>query len=87
MLWIFVLDNRRTDQNSQRPLPHMLRQTPQGTVDSVTQQLQDMQLYQFSDDSHQQSKGKIIQENLNLGQYSDQETVMNHQKLNQELNN
>ena len=87
MLWIFVLDNRRTDQNSQRPLLHLPRQTPQVTVDSVTQQLQGIQLYQFSDDLHQQSKGKTIQENLNLGQYSNQEIVMNHQKLNQELNN
>ena len=87
VLWIFVLDNRRTVQNSQRPPPQMPRQTPQGTIDNVTQQLQGMQLYQFSDELHQQSKGKTIQENLNLGQYSDQGAVMNHQKLNQELNN
>ena len=38
----------------------MPRQTPQGTVDSVTQHLQGMQIYQFSDDLHQQSKGKTI---------------------------
>ena len=87
VLWIFALDNRRTVQNSQRPPPQMPRQTPQGTIDNVTQQLQGMQLYQFSDELHQQSKGKTIQENLNLGQYSDQGAVMNHQKLNQELNN
>ena len=61
----------------------MPRQTPQGTVDSVTQQLQGMQLYQFSDELHQQRKGKTIQENLNSGQYSDQGAVMNHQKLYQ----
>ena len=87
VLWIFVLDNRRTVQNSQRPPPQMPKQMPQGTIDNVTQQLQGMQLYQFSDELHQQSKGKTIQENLNLGQYSDQGAVMNHQKLNQELNN
>ena len=84
VLWIFVLDNRRKVQNSQRPPPQMPRQTPQGTIDNVTQQLQGMQLYQFSDELHQQSKGKTIQENLSLGQYSDQGAVMNHQKLNQE---
>ena len=87
VLWIFVLDNRRTVQNSQRAPPQMPRQTPQGTKDNVTQQLQGMQLYQFSDELHQQSIGKSIQENLNLDQYSDQGAVMNHQKFNQELNN
>ena len=53
----------------------------------MTQQLQDMQLYQQSKNQHQQTQGKIIQDNLGcLGQYSDQ-GAFNHQKLNQELNN
>ena len=46
-----------------------------------------MQPYQFSEDLHQQTRGKNIKENLGLGQYSDPGAVMNHQKLNQELNN
>ena len=87
LLWTFVLDNRRTAQNSQGPSSQMPRQTSQGTVDSVTQWLQGMQLYQFSEDLHQQTRGKTIQENLGLGQYTDPGAVMNHQKLNQELNN
>ena len=52
VLWIFVLDNRRRVQNSQRARPQMPRQTLQGTIDNVTQQLQGMQLYQFSDELH-----------------------------------
>ena len=65
----------------------MPRQTPCGAVDNMTQQLQDMQLYQLSEGLHQQAQGRTIQENLEcLGQYSDQR-VTNHQKLNQELNN
>ena len=53
----------------------------------MTQQLQDMQLYQLSENLHQCTQGKTIQENLDcLGQYSDQ-GAFNHQKLNQELNN
>ena len=91
LLWTFVLDNRRPTQNqgSSASSTQMTRQTPcaQRTVDSMTQQLQDMQLYQLSENLHQQTQGKTIQENLDcLGQYSDQ-GAFNHQKLNQELNN
>ena len=67
----------------------MPRQTScaQRTVDSMTQQLQDMQLYQLSENLHQQAQGKTVQEGLDcLGQYSDPR-VINQQKLNQELNN
>ena len=44
----------------------MPRQTPcaQRTVDNMTQQLQDMHLYQLSENQHQQKQGRIIQENL-----------------------
>ena len=53
----------------------------------MTQQLQDMQLYQLSENLHQQTQGKTVQEDLNcLGQHSNQ-VGFNHQKLNQELNN
>ena len=41
----------------------------------MTQQLQGMQLYQLSEQLHQQTQGKSIQENLD------------NQKLNHELNN
>ena len=83
----FVLDRRPTQ--SQRSSTQMHRQTPctQGTVDNMTQQLQGMQLYQLSEQLHQQTQGKSIQENLDcLGQYSDHGAI-NHQKLNHELNN
>ena len=83
----FVLDRRPTQ--SQRFSTQMHRQTPctQGAVDNMTQQLQGMQLYQLSEQLHQQTQGKSIQENLDcLGQYTDH-GAMNHQKLNHELNN
>ena len=83
----FVLDRRPTQ--SQRSSTQMHRQTPctQGTVDNMTQQLQGMQLYQLSEQLHQQTQGKSIQENLDcLGQYLDHGAI-NHQKLNHELNN
>ena len=41
----------------------MHRQTP-CAVDNMTQQLQDMQLYQLSEHLHQQTQGKVIQEDL-----------------------
>ena len=83
----FVLDRRPTQ--SQRSSTQMHRQTPctQGTVDNMTQQLQGMQLYHLSEQLHQQTQGKSIQENLDcLGQYTDHGAI-NHQKLNHELNN
>ena len=53
----------------------------------MIQQLQNMQLYQHTEHLHQQTTGKTIENNLHsLDQYSDQEGI-NHQKLNQELNN
>ena len=53
----------------------------------MTQQLQDMQLYQLSESLHQATQGNTIQENLDcLGQYPDR-GVIHYPKLNQELNN
>ena len=80
----FVLDRRPTQ--NQRSSTQMHRQTP-CAVDNMTQQLQDMQLYQLSEHLHQQTQGKTVQEDLScVGQYLDQ-GALNHQKLNHELNN
>ena len=73
-------------QNNQGSSNQIPRQAS-GAVDNMTQQLQNMQLYQHTEHLHQQTTGKTIQNNLcSLGQYSGQEGI-NHQKLNQELNN
>ena len=57
----FVLDRRPTQ--NQRSSTQMHRQTP-CAVDNMTQQLEDMQLYQLSEHLHQQTQGKTVQEDL-----------------------